>query len=154
MSGAISSRRVGAITLVFACIVIAAASAIVRTTSLDGPAGFVFFVLIAISIFFIAVGASVTVWRLMAEVLPPRIGTPERLLFAFATFVLVFGCGPLVISSAVMLLAQVQGSAGASGIWALLAVLSSGLVCALAGTIVTVRNVLDRGSSRRGSGDC
>jgi hypothetical protein len=53
-----------------------------------------------------------------------------------------------------MLLAHVEGSPGASGIWALLAFLSSGLVCALAGTIVMVRNVVNRSNTRRGSEEC
>lgn len=144
------SRRIAAITLAFICIVILVASAIIRTSALDGPAGFVFFLLVVVSPFLIAIGIGISVWRLMTQVLPCWIGAPERLLFAFASFVLVFGCGPLAISSAVMLIAHVEGSVGASGIWALLGILFSGLFCVLAGVIAVGRTVFDWMQNRRG----
>jgi len=110
------SRRIPAlkaVTFAFLWIVIVLTAATVRAGALNGPAGFVFFLLIGLSVFLIAVGVGVGVWRLMARVLPSRVGIPERLLIAFASCVLVGGCGPLVLYLAVTLITHVEGSAGA-----------------------------------------
>jgi hypothetical protein len=141
------SRRIGALqAIIFAFLWIALVLAIatVRAGALNGPAGFVFFLLIGLSLFLIALGVGVGVWRLMARVLPSRVGIPERLLFAFSSCVLVGGCGPLVLCLAVYLITHVEGSAGASGIWALMAIFLSGLLCMFAVAIFVGRIIVER----------
>jgi hypothetical protein len=142
-------RARDAITIVFVCIAIAVAAAILHARGLDGTVGSVLFLLIVLSLFLGAIGVTVSFWRLMTRVLPPRVGIVERLFLALSSFVLVIGCSPLALYLAVTMITQVEGSVGASGIWALLAIFSSGLFCTFAAGIFVGRTVLDWLHSRR-----
>ena len=149
--GRANSRRIDALQAVtlFICIVIAIAAAILHPGVLNGAAGFAFFLLIVGSLLYIAIGVSVSVWRLMTRVLPSSVGIPERLLVALSSFVLVVGCGPLALYLAVWVITHVEGSIGASGMWALLAIFVSVLFCTFAAAIFVGRAVLDRLHARR-----
>jgi hypothetical protein len=115
-----------------------------RKNALDGPAGFLFFLLIMASPFVFASGVCLIVWRALARVPTHWIGLPERRLLTFASFVLTCSCGPLAISLSVMLITGIQGSVGASGIWAILGILFSGVLCCVAGVITVGRAILTR----------
>jgi hypothetical protein len=144
-------RRIGGLEVIkFAstCLVIALAATILRASHLDGPAEFVFFLLIVVSPLFIGLSVSVSVWRLMSRVLPLGLGTPERALLALSSFVLVGSCGPLILCLTVMLITHDGGSLGAFGLGALLAILLSELLCTFAVGIFVERVILDR--TRRG----
>jgi hypothetical protein len=138
----------GAITLALFCAVVTVASGIRLTSNLNGRAGFVFFLLVMVTPFFIATGMAVTVWRLM-----PRIalcsGVVERLLLVFAAFVATSGSGPLAISLAVITITRQEGSIGAAGMWALLSI-AGGVALAIFGISVTVvRLALNRSAATR-----
>ena len=138
----------GAITLAFVCIVVAVASGIRLTSNLNGPAGFVFFLLVMVAPFFIATGVAGTVWRLMART-ALYSGVVERLLFVFAVFVATSGSGPLAISLAVIAITRHEGSIGAAGMWALLSI-AGGVALAIFGiSIMVVRLALNRGAATR-----
>jgi hypothetical protein len=77
---------------------IVTASATRLTGDLDGPRGFVFFLLIMVAPLFIAAGVTMTVWRLMEVFLPQMFAVPERLLFALSAFLTTCGSRPLAIS--------------------------------------------------------
>ena len=122
-------------TVALTITVIAVAAAILFAEALDGPLGFVFFLLVVVSPVFIGTGAAITVWRLIGST---RIGsTPERLLFATATFIAVCGTGPLLISLALMLLRRQDAPIGAAGIWALVAMFTASLL-SFAGVATTL----------------
>ncbi len=129
-----------AITLLFFCAVVVAASAIRLAGDLNGRLGFVFFLLIMLAPVFIAAGVAVAVWRLTLR-LPPYFGVLERVLFAFASFVITCGSGPLAISLAVMAITRHEGAVGAAGIWALMSVATS-VALSVFGIAVTVLRAL------------
>jgi hypothetical protein len=140
-------RRTAVSTAVFACVVILSASIMARKGALDGPAGFLFFLLIAASPFVIASGVSLIVWRSLARVPTAWLRLPERRLLAVASFVLICSGGPLAISVSIMLITGIEGSLGASGVWAVLGILSSGVLCSVACAIIMGRAILTRSHS-------
>ena len=106
------------------------------TGNLNGRMGFAFFLLVMVTPFFIATGAS-DGWRLMPR-LASYSGVVERLLFVLAAFVVTCGSGPLAISLAVMAITRHEGSIGAAGSWALLSIVGS-VALAIFGIAVTGR---------------
>ena len=125
------------------CAVIIVASAIRFASDLDGPAGFVFFLLIMVAPIFIGAGVAVTVWRLTL-LLPPAFGVVERLLFAMAGFVATCGCGPLIISMVVMTVTRHEGTLGAAGLWAFISIAISGALCVFGCAVTVLRLALYR----------
>jgi len=126
-----------AITFGIFCAVVLAASALRFASELNGWLGIVFVLLILGAPVFIAAGAAVTVWRLMANLLPHSLGIPERMLFTLGTFVTFCGCSPLAISLAIMEIARREGTLGAAGMWALTSI-AVGAFLAIFGLAVTV----------------
>jgi hypothetical protein len=137
-------RRTAVSTAAFACVVILSASIMARKNALDGPAGFLFFLLIAASPFVIASGVSLIVWRSLARVSTPWVGLPERRLLTVASFVLICSGGPLAITLSIMLITGIEGSLGASGVWALVGISFSGVLCFAACVITVGRAILTR----------
>jgi len=116
-----------AITFAVFCAVVIVASGIRVTGNLNGPLGFVFFLLEMVTPVFLATGTAMTVWRLTPR-LVPYSGVLGRLFFVLAAFVVTCGSGPLAISLAVMAITRHDASIGAAGIWALLSlVVGAGL---------------------------
>ena len=88
---------------------------------------------------FIAMGVALVTWRLMLR-LPASVGVLERLLFAFASFLIACGSGPLAISLAVLAITRRDGSLGAAGLWALISIAVGGSLFVL-GIVVTALRV-------------
>jgi hypothetical protein len=124
--------------------VVLAASALRFASELDGWLGIVFLLLILGAPIFIAVGAAVTVWRLMANLLPQALGVPERMLFTLGTFVTFCGCSPLAISLAIMEITRREGTLGAAGMWALTSIVAGAFLAILGLAITVLRFALHR----------
>ena len=73
----------------------------------------------------IAVGVTMTAWRLMLALSAPRGGIPEQMLFAAGTFVAFCGSGPLAISAAIMGITRQDGPVGPAFVGALAPVAAS-----------------------------
>lgn len=131
------------------CAVVLAASVMRFTSQLDGWLGIVFIVLIFVPPIFIGAGAAVTVWRVMANSSSRTLGVPERMLFAFATFVTFCGSGPLAISLAIMEITRQEGTVGAAGIWALTSIVA-GIFSALLGIAIAFLRFALRQSAKHG----
>lgn len=133
-----------ALTFGIFCVVVLAASALRFAGALEGWLGIVFVLLILGAPVFIAAGAAFTLWRLMLNFLPQFLGVPERLVFAFATFVTFCGSGPLAISLAVMEITRQEGTLGAAGMWALTSIVLGVLLSIFGLAIAVFRFALRR----------
>lgn len=131
-----------AITFGIFCAVVLAASALRFTGELDGWLGIIFVLLILGAPVFIAAGAAVTVWRLMANFLPLSPWRLERILFALATFAMFCGCGPLAISLAIMEITRREGTLGAAGMWALVSIVAGAFLAIFGLAIAGLRLAL------------
>ncbi len=124
------------------CSAVLSASAIQYAADLDGPLGFVFFLLVVATPIFIAMAVSVTNYRLMLRRPPTLVRTPERMLFAAAGFIVTCGSGPLAISLAIAGITRREGTLGAAGMWAIASIVLGAVVCSFAIAVMLLRPVL------------
>jgi hypothetical protein len=120
--------------------VVAIGSVIRDSGELDDRRGILLFLLIMVAPVFVAIGVSITCWRLMHR-LPDFVGIPERLLFALASFATVCGSAPLTIALAIMAITRQEDPMGAAGVWALSSI-AVGVALCVFGIAITVGRII------------